>query len=369
MSYSIAVVGAGWYGCHIASSLQALGLAVTVFDRAGRPLHEASGNNQFRLHQGFHYARHSNTRVQSRDGFLRFVERYPNLSKEVPENIYAVPEHESLVDFQTYRLIMASSGIDFTELRSPSVGLRGIEGALLVSERVVMLERAREYFRRRLGGSLLLNHEVTAVEETERAVFVNGVKFDFLIDATWGHYRPLPVAVTFEPTLLLYYECEENFPALTLVDGPLCSVYPTEDPKVYTLSSVPFTPLGCFADADAAQSFRDQVDGNMVSERTRSMTQQVRRYLPEFVDRFKFLGPQISIKTKPLGMHDDRSCYVFRQGRVFSVLSGKIDTIFFAVERILSLLEALDDSEFDGIGSSLRADTEQRMKVLIPEAN
>jgi glycine/D-amino acid oxidase-like deaminating enzyme len=367
MSYSIAVVGAGWYGCHIATSLQALGLNVTVFEKAVRPLHEASGNNQFRLHQGFHYPRHYATRMQSRDGFLRFIERYPHLSREVPENIYAVPRRESLVDFLTYRLVMTSSGIDFTELQTPSVGLCDIEGALLVAERVVMLERARAYFKRRLGASLVLDAEVASVEETERAVFVNGARFDFLIDATWGHRGPLPVDVTYEPTLLLYYECAEDFPALTLVDGPLCSVYPTEDPRVYTLSSVPYTPLGRFPTAPAARLFRDRVDGNVVEERRRAMERQIRQYLPDFAGRFKFLGPQISLKTKPLGMHDDRSCYVFRQGRVFSVLSGKIDTIFFAVERILGLLEALDDSEFDGVGSSLRADTEQRMKVLISD--
>lgn len=365
MSYSIAVVGAGWYGCHIATSLQALGIEVAVFERASRPLHEASGNNQFRLHQGFHYPRHYSTRVQSRDGFLRFIERYPNLSREIAENIYAVPRRESLVDFLTYRLIMTSSGIDFSELHVPPVGLRDIEGALLVAERVVMLERAREYFKRRLGDSLLLNTQVEAVDETERAVFVNGTKFDFVVDATWGHYGGLPIDVSFEPTLLLYYECNEEFPALTFVDGPLCSIYPTEDPRVYTLSSVPYTPLGRFSTAAAARSFRDAVNGQTVLERRHAMTKQIHEYVPEFSDRFRFLGPQISIKTKPLGKHDDRSCYVFRSGRVFSVLSGKIDTIFFAVERILGMLEALDDSEFDGVGSSLRADTEQRMKILI----
>ena len=86
-------------------------------------MHEASGNNQFRLHLGFHYPRHYGTRAQSRDGFMRFVERYPQLSREVNENIYAVPREDSLVDFATYRLIMTSSGIDFREVRETSVFL------------------------------------------------------------------------------------------------------------------------------------------------------------------------------------------------------------------------------------------------------
>jgi hypothetical protein len=31
---------------------------------------------------------------------------------------------------------------------------------------------------------------------------------------------------------------------------------------------------------------------------------------------------------------------VFKRGRVFTVLSGKIDTVFYATERVLSMIEA-----------------------------
>jgi L-2-hydroxyglutarate oxidase LhgO len=91
MVSKVAIIGAGWYGCHIGSSLKTLGFDVTVFEQHARPLHEASGNNQFRLHLGFHYPRHHGTRVQSRDGFMRFMERYPYLSREVTE--ISTPSH------------------------------------------------------------------------------------------------------------------------------------------------------------------------------------------------------------------------------------------------------------------------------------
>ena len=39
---------------------------------------------------------------------------------------------------------------------------------------------------------------------------------------------------------------------------------------------------------------------------------------------FTFMGPQLSIKTKPTGAYDDRSCHVYQEGRMFSVMSGKI---------------------------------------------
>ena len=65
------------------------------------------------------------------------------------------------------------------------------------------------------------------------------------------------------------------------------------------------------------------------------MEAEVRSYLPQFDDLFEFVGPQRSIKTKPRGLSDNRACGVERSGDVFSVISGKIDNIFFATDRIL----------------------------------
>lgn len=354
MSYKVAIIGAGWYGCHIAMSLLALGFDVTVFEKNARPLHEASGNNQFRLHMGFHYPRHYATRMQSRDGFMRFIERYPELTTAPAENIYAVPERDTLIDFLTYRLIMTSSGIDFSEPAQASVELRNIEGLLLTSERVLHPTRARLHFQRRLGDALVLGHQVKSVVQQDHAVFLDGEAYDYVIDASWGHFRPLPTPLIYEPTLLLYYEAREAFPAITLVDGPLCSVYPTEDPAIYTLSSVVHTPLGRFDDGAAARHFLAQVSSDVIADKIAAMEAQIGRYVTAFNDGFRYIGPQFAIKTKPVGAYDDRSCQVFKDGRLFSVLSGKIDTVFFAVERILSYIQASHGSEFAGYVSPFR---------------
>ncbi len=358
MALSVGVIGAGWYGCHIAVSLRALGLDVDVFEQHARPLHEASGNNQFRLHLGFHYPRHHTTRVQSRDGFMRFVERYPNLSREVAENIYAVPREDSLIDFATYRLIMTASGIDYREVCETSIRLHGVDGLMLAGERVLLIDRARRYFTERLGRHLHLGTRISHVEDRADGVYLDGARYDILVDATWGHRAGLPMRFFYEPTILLYYETDDPFPAVTLVDGLLCSIYPTEDPGLYTLSSVPHTPLGQTATAEAARHLRDSVTGEVVAAKARLMEQQIMRYVPEFRDRFRLVGPQVSIKTKPVGKFDDRSCYVFHRGRTFTVMSGKIDTIFFAVERILSSIEA---GQVDGTSnaSSLRREAVQ----------
>jgi hypothetical protein len=339
MSFRVGIVGGGWYGCHIAACLLSLGFSVRLFERRHQLLQEASGNNQFRLHQGFHYARSKETRLQSRDGFQRFIERYPTLSIDVPENIYAVTERSSLLDFGTYKLIMAASGIEFIEMAEPHPLLKNVEGCLKVSERVIMLDRARRLFGALLGESACLGEEVKCISESEHSVSINGEIFDYAIDATWGHLRPLPIEVSFEPTLLLYYEAQVAHPAITLVDGPLASIYPTEDPKIFTLSSVPHTPLGRYNTPKEAKSKLRQINSSLVNDRKCLMEKQIVENLPAFNEVFAFAGVQLGIKTKPAGLADDRSCHVFREGRIFTVMSGKIDTIFFATERILSLIE------------------------------
>ncbi|TWF57159.1 FAD-dependent oxidoreductase [Neorhizobium alkalisoli] len=355
MPFKIAVIGAGWYGCHISSSLASLGFKVMVFDRAQRPLHEASGNNQFRLHLGFHYARHQGTRQQSRDGFLRFIERYPTLSAPIEENIYAVPHGDSLIDFQTYKLIMASSGIDFVELKS-SPHIHDVEGALSTSERVLLISRARNYFMERLGSALILDTPVTSIVQHQDHVEVEGIKFDYLIDASWGQVRTMPLDIFYEPTMLLYYEAKEKFPAITFVDGPLCSVYPTEDPSIFTLSSVPHTPLGSFSDAREARGALTSVTNDLIGQKRRLMEEQIAKNVPQFRDVFSFAGVQLSMKTKPVGRSDDRSCYVYQDNRIISVMSGKIDTVFFATERILSMLEAQNSQGAIPVENTIRGD-------------
>jgi hypothetical protein len=366
MSLSFAIIGGGWYGCHIASSLRALGFGVRVFEHQHRLLHMSSGNNQFRLHLGFHYPRHYGTRMQSREGFSRFVERYPGLTRAVPENFYAVPRGDSLIDFLTYKLIMTSSGIEFTEVYDCPPVLTNIEGCLNAPERVLLIDRARRYFGDRLNGHLELGHRVTSIEEDDHGVVVDGDRYDFLIDATWGHFTRPPIDLFYEPTLLLYYEGDPNFPAITMVDGPLCSVYPTEDPGLYTLSSVPNTPLGRYTSGAAATAALNAVDSELIAQKVARMEEQVLRYVPGFRDTFRFVGPQLAIKTKPAGSFDDRSCYVFKTGRVFSVMSGKIDTIFFAVERILSLLEAAPDQFLSQETGSLRQEAMRSAASLAP---
>lgn len=320
-------------------------MGVEVFEQSNDILSSASGNNQFRLHQGFHYARNHRTRIQSREGYGRFIERYARLSAPIGNNIYAVPHEDSLIDYLTYRIIMSASGLEFTEVNPLDYGIANCTGGLRVHERKLLTSKARQHFAHRLAGSLSLNHKVTDVVNKNDCVFVDGVRFDYAIDATWGALASHGINTFFEPTVLLYYQSESvgDF-ALTTVDGPLCSIYPCEEPSLYTLSSVPHTPLGRFDSSEQSWAFLNELTSDMTEDKRIIMEKQIIKYFPNFKDKFEYVGPQFSVKTKISGSTDDRSCYVSKDKRLFRVLSGKIDTIFHASDTILSMIEA--ESEF-----------------------
>jgi len=256
----IAIIGAGWYGCHIATYLRELGFDPHIFERGDRVFSGASGHNQNRLHQGFHYARDHKTRIQSRDGFARFQERYPALSLPVAQNLYVIAREESLIDPRTYTSIMSASGIDFDILApntAAAFGVQNAAGLIKVSERVVLTTKAASYFAISLKDCLRLNTNIRARDIVQKpdGILVNSEGFDFLVDTTWGRlFRPA-AKVIFEPTLLLYYKTALPNWAITVVDGDLCSIYPTDQTGIVTLSSVPHTPLGCFESAREAENF------------------------------------------------------------------------------------------------------------------
>jgi hypothetical protein len=340
----VAVIGGGWYGCHVATALKTHGAHVTLFEKQQRLFDEASGNNQFRLHLGLHYARSAITRHQSRDGFSRFSERYPRFSRPVARNIYVVPKHTSVLDFETYFSIMYASGIRIDRLSLDELDyLRRdqLGGALTCEERVVLTHSARQYFTRSLTDNVRFGASVETIADSSDKLLLHGEQFDWVVDATWGSLAPPLADFYFEPTLLLYYRQispGDAFPALTLVDGALWSVYPTETEGLYTLSSVTHTPLGRFATkAEAYFRLRETTEADVAAKRM-LMEREVAKLFPSFTDCFEYQGPQFAIKTKPVGRTDDRPASIRLEGRVFRVQSGKIDTIFHASDVILGSL-------------------------------
>ena len=139
----IAIIGAGWLGCHLALKLRQnhqikLYESESVFS-------QTSYRNQNRLHLGFHYARNSYTREMCRDTFNRFLDDYSFLTSEIENNIYAVPTQHSLIDFNTYIKIFDDYDYEIINLK-----MDNIEGAIRVGERHIDPFKAKRFFESEL---------------------------------------------------------------------------------------------------------------------------------------------------------------------------------------------------------------------------
>jgi D-amino-acid oxidase len=89
----IAVVGAGIFGCQIATELDADGHKVTLYDKSRTFLTGASYVNQYRLHRGYHYPRSKETVEQTRLSVDEFEEKYKNCISKQYDRYYAIAEN------------------------------------------------------------------------------------------------------------------------------------------------------------------------------------------------------------------------------------------------------------------------------------
>lgn len=339
----IGIVGAGWYGCHLGSVLLQLGHDVTIYEAAAEVLPRASALNQARLHAGYHYPRCYATRSETAACFKRFMATYPHFTRAIEKNIYAVSQARSVMDFTTYTHIMRALGLNFTEVDAADYGLTRVDGAINTEERSLDFGMARAHFRVKLGSSLKLDRPVSKVRENGAQAIIDGETFDLAINCTWCALDTgMPVEdIFYEPTTLFYYEATEPFyGALTTMDGDCFSVYPYQD-NVFTLSHVAHTPRGQFSNYAAADHVNNSLTSAGLDTIRNRMVAEVVREFPSFPERFRYAGVQKSIKTKYVNARASRETIVARHGRIITVLSGKIDTIFIAEDAVRDMVQTL----------------------------
>jgi len=340
----IAIAGAGWFGCHIAETLLEHQHEVTVFESRSSIFAGASGNNTNRLHLGFHYPRSKITREQSKQGYWRFLEKYPTLSRPAPYNLYAIARQESFVDFPTYLQIMDVTGLTYNECDPAAFGLENVAGSLDCPERVIDSRGAQGVFASRLAGCLRLSEPVSDLHLGKDSVRVNGGQYDLFVDCTYQSLLPnRKWDLAFEPCITLVYEGPDDHGGITVMDGPFFTIYPDND-NLFTVYSVTHTPRGRFHSPQQAFKVLSSVGDSDVARVRTAMEIQIARHYPTFKDRFRFAGVRMTVRTRTRDMADARASVVEQQDRGIQVLSGKIDSIFFVADEILKCVEAHEPS-------------------------
>ena len=326
----IRVLGAGFYGAHIALALMRDGHTVAVHEIAPHIFAGASGAIPARLHIGCHYPRSRMTRAACLDHHKQFMAEYGFLTRAVPVNIYAIAAGNSLVDFDQYLRTLRNE-IQFITLHKPEeYGLQNVEGAIQVNERHIVTDLAREYFERMLhgeaSGEVLYN---------SRPAIVDNGEWDWTIDCTFCANDSAGVD-RYEPCLVVLLQGPTD-KAVTVMDGPFPSVYPwNEDKGLCSLSSALWTPFSkeCRTRA-AANDLLNRLTRDEIKTQAENMVASMAVYYPAILDEYEIADCRLSIRAMPLSGADTRLVDVVKVGkRALRVRAGKIDAIIHA-ERLV----------------------------------
>lgn len=179
-------------------------------------------------------------------------------------------------------------------------------------------------------------------------------KFDWCINCTYNQISRVSTACFYEVCLTLVYEQidpSQDIVGITIMDGEFCSLYPyvlseadyLSGRRRYTLTHVRHTPVFASKLFEEAKAYLDEMNDELVRSRVPLFENAFSFYYPSFQNEYKFVEWFASIKTKPVDSGAvnhaaSRECVAEVDGRVVNVLSGKINTLFEAERKVLSIL-------------------------------
>jgi len=277
-NYDIIIVGAGWYGCHIASILQEK-FKVLILDKENDLFSKSSYFNQNRLHLGFHYSRDYETRNLCQKYYDKFKDSYPECIEEINNNYYAI-SNNSIICNKTYLSIFRHEDFDFIYDKNNTI-FKNIQGyPIKVEEKVINSEKAKQIFKNKLiKCNCLFNTEVKDIKNIDKKILIND-KFSckILLDCTYNQLNLSIGNYLYEITLSLLYKKNKDFGAITIVDGDFCSLYPRYD-NIYTLTDVEHTQIAVSNNFNDIKNYTPKKDE--IEDKKNKMENKIKFYFKE----------------------------------------------------------------------------------------
>ena len=344
MKKKIAIIGAGWFGCHLASEiLKNKKFELKVYEKEKDIFRGASSNNQNRLHLGFHYPRSKLTRVQSKKGYKKFIKKYRFLCSKVKNNIYSIAnDKDTHLDFETFCQIMKSEGLKFKKINAEKkFNICNVAGSLKTNEMLINDVKSKNYFKNKLKRYLVLNSTVRKISKDKGKYRINNEYFDYVINCTYYQsFVNQSSRIFYEVTSSLIYKNKKYFPALTIMDGPYFTIYPYKK-NYYNIYSVKHSRFKKSNNINNCIKLLKKVKNNnsQLIRKKKLIEKEILKFCPDFKKNFKFAKYLNCIRTINNTNYADRSFKVYYNKRMINIFSGKIDHIISAGEEILNYLK------------------------------
>jgi hypothetical protein len=314
----IAIIGAGWLGCHLALKLKDQ-CNITLFDKSGI-FAGSSFYNQNRLHKGFHYSRNKKTRQLCYDTFDRFINDYSPVVDDIPNNYYVIPQDRSLIDYGTFKSIFYHEEIPFIETKVDL--LSNVEGCVIVDEKYINPVKTKNYFESQLEKNLIIREvKIENIKELS-------LEYDLVINVTNNVLDPIS-DYYYELSLTLIYDklIKNDFGSLTMIDGPLFSIYPYRQNK-YTVTDVQYTPMYMSENIKDLKNYKETINEVMIDNLRSKIEDKITYYYGGFKTHFKYDNYYTSVKVKRSSESADRYPTIIKNNNVITCVTGKIQGIY-----------------------------------------
>ena len=340
----ICIIGAGWFGCYIGHELIKKDYSVDIYEKDDDIFLNASGNNQNRLHLGFHYPRSSSTRRLSKTGFKIFKNKFARFSKKVDNNFYAVSNtSSSKINFKNYLSVIRSSKLKFKKISLTKLPyIKNLEGIIKSEEELILIEKVKKYYKQQLKNNIFFKHHIKSVKKEDEKYIINEIKYDLVINCTSFQFSGKKVKnLIYEYcAILLYKSLNKNHPAITIMDGPFFTLYPWDNKKHFGLYSVTNSRLLVDKNFDFLKlKVRDIVNKKFMNNVKSKIEQEYSYFYPLFKKKFRFVKFLNSYRTIISNKLDSRTCIVTVKNNFINIFSGKIDHIFYAFKQVEKCLK------------------------------
>ena len=329
-----AVIGAGIFGCTAAIELARNGVEVDLFDRHGRILQGASRANCFRLHHGYHYPRDPQPGL-ARDA-ARFATRFPEAVDRSARHYYCVAKNDSRTTGADLLAFCDQLGLPYEPASPPQLLRSTIDTCVRVPEATVDVRVLRAALSRELVGVRF--HPNIVVDPDELT------EYDWVVQATYGHGIGRVLQWEVCETAMVRLGAQFQGQSFVVLDGPFVCLDPmpgTDQHIVYDVTnSVHSTNVG--TEPEIPEHLTQRIDWGLVHTphtRVEAMLQTARRFF-RGIGMPEYCGSRFTVRAVLPGVDatDARPTLVERNGRIISILSGKIATAVSAAEQVAALV-------------------------------
>jgi hypothetical protein len=337
----ILILGGGWYGCFIGLVCKAYNLDFLILDKE-RIFSGSSSKNQNRLHLGYHYPRSLETIKECQYGYEKFTNLFDKYTKNIKYNIYAI-EKNSKINYENYKKIFNISDaniVDDTLLKELNINKNLIEKTFLCDEKMINHNKISKIFNDLFKDNFQKFDEFKLVI-SEDNFFYDNIKYDFFCNCTYGQskigFEDIDLNCFYELCLSFLYKSNlKNDFSYTIMDGDFLSLFSYDNDdndeivKLFSLTHVKYTPILLDDNITNILNFKENININLINEKKKIFESEIKKYLLNFDDSFKYFDFYLSIKCKlnSASNTDDRSLKYFEKNNSMLFIGGKITGIF-----------------------------------------